>query len=70
MRAVKWAVFFASWFLSISVVAQCTRGTQNGVTVVCDQIYSTHGSPLAGEPTLNYDLYIQPVTAPTTRCRL
>jgi hypothetical protein len=57
MRAVKWAVFFASWFLSISVLAQCTPGNQNGVTVVCDQIYSTHGSPLAGEPTLNYDLY-------------
>lgn len=57
MQLLKWAVFFASLFLSISGLAQCTSGTQNGVTVVCDRIYSTHRSPLAGEPSLNYDLY-------------
>jgi acetyl esterase/lipase len=36
---------------------QCKPGTTNGVTLLCHMTYSVHGSPLIGEPTLNYDLY-------------
>ena len=63
-RASQWLCVTLLLSVLAHAAGQCVTGTQNGVTTTCNNIYSTHTSPVPGEPTLNYDLYYPAASGP------